>query len=172
MELLLRSSWYHYILQNWYTYILHVDITQVAVLYNLGNDPTIDMKISAYIFTAVYHTYIVGWIQTRGIVITHYCDVIMGAIASQITSRTIVYSTVYSDADQRRHQSSASLAFAPETGEFPAQKASTSENVSIWWRHNASSRKQYSYLNLSSVLLVVAVMIASVAKESEVLKSA
>ena len=38
-------------------------------------------------------------------------DVIMGVIASQITSLTIVYSTVYSDADQRKHQSSASLAF-------------------------------------------------------------
>ena len=35
----------------------------------------------------------------------------MGAIASQITSLTIVYSSVYSDADQRKHQSSASLAF-------------------------------------------------------------
>ena len=40
-----------------------------------------------------------------------YDDVIMGAIASQITSLTIVYSIVYSDADQRKHQSSASLAF-------------------------------------------------------------
>ena len=38
----------------------------------------------------------------------------MGAIASQITSLTIVYSTVYSDADQRKHQSSASLAFVRE----------------------------------------------------------
>ena len=35
----------------------------------------------------------------------------MGAIAFQITSLTIVYSIVYSDADQRKHQSSASLAF-------------------------------------------------------------
>ena len=42
---------------------------------------------------------------------SHYTDVIMGVIASQITSLTIVYSTVYSDADQRKHQSSASLAF-------------------------------------------------------------
>ena len=41
----------------------------------------------------------------------HYNDVIMSLIASQITSLTIVYSTVYSDADQRKHQSSASLAF-------------------------------------------------------------
>ena len=41
----------------------------------------------------------------------HYNDVIMGAIASQITNLTIVYSIVYSDADQRKHQSSESLAF-------------------------------------------------------------
>ena len=38
-------------------------------------------------------------------------DVIMGSMASQITSLTIVYSAVYSGADQRRHQGSASLAF-------------------------------------------------------------
>ena len=41
----------------------------------------------------------------------HYCDVKMGAVASQITSLMIVYSNFYSDADQRKHQSSASLAF-------------------------------------------------------------
>ena len=42
---------------------------------------------------------------------SHYCDAIMGTIASQITSLTIVYTTFYSDADQSKHQSSASLAF-------------------------------------------------------------
>ena len=41
----------------------------------------------------------------------HYDDVIMGTMASQITRLTSVYSTVYSGADQRKHQSSASLAF-------------------------------------------------------------
>ena len=41
----------------------------------------------------------------------HYGDVIMGEIASQITSLTIVYSAFFSDADQRNYQSSASLAF-------------------------------------------------------------
>ena len=44
-------------------------------------------------------------------ILTHYSDVIMGTMASQITSLTIVYSTDYSDADQRKHQSSVSLAF-------------------------------------------------------------
>ena len=41
----------------------------------------------------------------------HYDDVIMSAVASQITSLTIVCSMVYSGADQRKHESSASLAF-------------------------------------------------------------
>ena len=41
----------------------------------------------------------------------HYSDVIMGAMASQITSLTIVYWTVNSGADQRKHLSSTSLAF-------------------------------------------------------------
>ena len=40
----------------------------------------------------------------------HYSDIIM-SMMSQITSLTIVYSTVYSGADRRKHQSSASLAF-------------------------------------------------------------
>ena len=41
----------------------------------------------------------------------HYIDVIMTTMASQITSLTVVYSIVYSCADKRKHQSSASLAF-------------------------------------------------------------
>ena len=41
----------------------------------------------------------------------HYIDVVMTTTASQITSFKVLYSTVYSDADQRNHQSSASLAF-------------------------------------------------------------
>ena len=46
-----------------------------------------------------------------GIDCYHYNDVIMSAMASQITSLTIVYTTVYSNTDQRKHQSSASLVF-------------------------------------------------------------
>ena len=49
----------------------------------------------------------------------HYNDVIMGAMASQSTSITIVYSTVYSVADQRKHQSSASLAFVRVIHRWP-----------------------------------------------------
>ena len=42
---------------------------------------------------------------------SHYNDVIMGTMASQITSPRIVYLAIYSGADQRKHQSFASLAF-------------------------------------------------------------
>ena len=55
---------------------------------------------------------------------SHYNNVIMRALASQTTSLTIVYSTVYSDADQRNRQW------------IPAQRTSNAENVSIWWRHH------------------------------------
>ena len=41
----------------------------------------------------------------------HYNDVVMSVMASQITSLMIVYSTVYSGANQRKDQSSASMAF-------------------------------------------------------------
>ena len=43
--------------------------------------------------------------------VTHYDDIIMCAMASQTTSLTIVYSTVYSGTDERKHRSSASLTF-------------------------------------------------------------
>ena len=61
----------------------------------------------------------------------HYGDVMMGAIASQITNLMNVYSTVYSDADQRKDQSSASLALVGGIHRGPAQMASNAENVSI-----------------------------------------
>ena len=40
----------------------------------------------------------------------HYCDVTIGGLSSQITRLTIVYPTVHSGIDQRKHQSSTSLA--------------------------------------------------------------
>ena len=59
----------------------------------------------------------------------------MGAIASQITILTIVYSIVYSDADQQKRHWPLYGEFSG-TGEFPAKMASNAENVSIWWRHH------------------------------------
>ena len=72
----------------------------------------------------------------------HYGDVIMGAIASQITSLTIVYPIVYSDADKNIQKTSKlrvtglCTGNSPGTDEFPAQMGSNAENASIWWRHH------------------------------------
>ena len=64
----------------------------------------------------------------------------MGAMASQITSLTIVYWIVYSGADKKQTSKLRVACLcvwnSPITGEFPAQMSSNSENVSIWWRHH------------------------------------
>ena len=61
----------------------------------------------------------------------HNSDVVMTTMASQITNLTIVCSTVYSGA-----LLALCAGNSPVTGEFPAQRASIGENVSIWWRHH------------------------------------
>ena len=63
---------------------------------------------------------------------------------SQISGVSIVYWNISSGAGQRKHQGSSLLAFvrgnSPVTVEFPSQRASDAENVSIWWRHHDTSR--------------------------------
>ena len=73
----------------------------------------------------------------------HYSDVIMGAMATQITSLTMVHSTVYSGADKKKPSklrvTGLCAGISPVTGEFPAQMASNADNVSIWWRHHGQT---------------------------------
>ena len=76
-------------------------------------------------------------------------------MASQITSLTVVYSIVNLGADQSKHQSFASLTFVWEftgTGEFPAQRASNAENVSIWWRHHDYGQLDAKYIGVLNMM--------------------
>ena len=82
---------------------------------------------------------------------SHYSDVIMGAIASQINSLTIVPNRLF----RRRSKKTSKLRVnglcvgnSPGTGEFPAQTASNVENVSIWWRHHAFNVSWYTILSI------------------------
>ena len=61
------------------------------------------------------------WLSHRFVAVhlKHYDDVRMCAMASQITSLTIVHSSVYSGADQIKHQSSTSLAFVRGIHRWP-----------------------------------------------------
>ena len=64
----------------------------------------------------------------------------MGAIASQITSLTIVYSNRLfrrrSKKTSTLHTTGLCTGNSPGTDDFPAHKASNLENVSIWCRHH------------------------------------
>ena len=97
--------------------------------------------------TSVFETrYVHAQMNLRGskhmwVLPRHYDDVIMGAIASQISSLTDVYSTVYSDADQRKHQSSASLAFV-----WGIHRGHIC-TATITWRMGSIIRQKYLFQN-------------------------
>ena len=71
----------------------------------------------------------------------HIRDVTMSAMTSQIAGVLIVYSAVYSSRSNKTTKlrvTGLCVGNSPVTGEFPAQMASSAENVSIWWRHHAN----------------------------------
>ena len=84
----------------------------------------------------------------------HYKDVIMSAMASQITSLTIVYSAVYtmhrSTKTSKLRVTGLYAGNSPVTGEFPTHTASNMKNVSIWWRHH-EREMSLPYLNLAQL---------------------
>ena len=71
----------------------------------LSKPSRVEYNICVHIFNMIQH------VMLTLINLYHYNDVIMGTIASQITSVSSVYSTVSTGTDQRKHPSSASLAF-------------------------------------------------------------
>ena len=94
-----------------------------------------------------------------GACIIRYNDVIMGVIASPITSLTIVYPTVYSHADQRKHKSSASLAFHPgpvnSTQKWPVtRKRFPFDDVIMPYHEATYTRVQLRIVIINNVALV------------------
>ena len=90
----------------------------------------------------------------------HYSDVMMGTMASQITRLTVVYSTVYSGRSKKISKLCVTGIWAgnsPVTGEFPAQRSSNAENVSLWWCHHAVKhvklkKKLTEFVNIKCVI--------------------
>ena len=111
-------------------------------LVQANNDATLKLQITGTL-----------WVHQYLMTINHYRDFIMGMLASQITSLTIVYSTVYSDADQRKHQAPRHW---PLWGEFTGDRwiprrngqirgkcfhlmtSSCAESIFMSWRHGTS----------------------------------
>ena len=72
----------------------------------------------------------------------------MSTMASQITNLTIISSTVYLGADQRKIKAPRHWFFYGEfTGDrwILRTKASNAENASIWWRHHGMPSLSYEY---------------------------
>ena len=80
-----------------------------------------DSAVSTSAWCANVYQYLLGYqYRPTTYCVTHHCsDVIIRAMESQITSLTSVYSIVYSGADQRKHQSSVSLAFVRGIHQWP-----------------------------------------------------
>ena len=70
----------------------------------------------------------------------HYDGVIMGAMASQITNLTIVYSRRRSKRTSKFRITGLCEGNSPVTGEFSEQMANNAENISIWWRHHVTRK--------------------------------
>ena len=91
-------------------------------------------------------------------VLSHYSDVIMSRVASQITSISIVYSIACSGTGLRKTSklcvTGLSEGNSPVTGEFPSQRASNAENVFIWWCHHVCIHVSFVY-GLTFQLLIL-----------------
>ena len=99
---------------------LHIKYRMKSLLYKYKTSLNGNL-LEAHYFKFSKSIYFVDWHKilrpifqsntSSSNLLIHYIDVIMTTMASQITSLMVVYSTVYSNADQRKHQSFASLAF-------------------------------------------------------------
>ena len=117
--------------EGWTSWVLHLDQNYLYVnhgLYSPGRHHLIKIGISIINLRRAsdrvrctmkipihMRRWLFYWI--------HYSDVTTGTVASQITSLTIVYSTICSHADQRKHQSAVSLAFVRGIHRWPVNSS-------------------------------------------------
>ena len=95
--------------------------------------------------------------------VKHFNDVIMTAMASQITSLAIVYSSVYSGADQRKHQSSGSLAFkrgihrgpVNSPHKWPVARKTFHSMTSSWHAHGFALLGCFCYITSSRRIVII-----------------
>ena len=69
----------------------------------------------------------------------HYIDVIMTTMAPQITRLNRLFRRGSKKTSKHRG-TGLCVANSQGTGEFPAQRVSYAENVSIWWRHHGCTQ--------------------------------
>ena len=76
----------------------------------------------------------------------------MTVIASRITDQSSVCSDwQFAQADTKGPRF---CPFPPVTGDFPAQRDSNAENVSIWWRHNVEIKREVVIFSVSIITII------------------
>ena len=118
--------------------------------HNVVNFSVWLLQLTVFKYLVASHVTEPGWLLTEPFAVTkfHCNDFIMSAIASQITNLTIVYSTDYSDADQRKHQSSASLAFVNSPDKWPVTRKMVPFDDVIMLSFQQSPRYMYVMITL------------------------
>ena len=92
-----------------YQFVHHIFDIRLTSGTGLGSGPGVGWGLPLYPFTKIYSQGKKS--RSHFDSLCHYSGVIMGAMATQITSISMVCSTVCSCAEKRKHQSSASQAF-------------------------------------------------------------
>ena len=108
----------------------------------------------------------VDWLGLAEIRHEYYNDVLMTAMASQITSLAIVYSTVYSGADQWKHQSSASLVFVRGIHRWPVNshhKGPVTRKMFPFDDVIINKYKEYIWIKLCRVWILIHALTSAVA---------
>ena len=78
----------------------------------------------------------------------HYSDVIMGAMVSQMFTQPFIRAQIKNQTSKFR-VTGLWAGNSPVSGEFPAQRTSNAENISIWWRHHGH---EYDYSRMGIIL--------------------
>ena len=111
--ILVMTLWRH---SGWFNIGLH--LTVMIRLFSSSN-LLMEWYLELILITLWHHILSTSQYLCIAFVCFHYNDVIMGAMAYQITGVSIVYSAVCPGADQIKHQSSASLTFVSGIHRWP-----------------------------------------------------
>ena len=100
------------------------------------------------IFIFFIMKWLIEYICCTMLCIVHHCDVTM----SMMASKSLAYQQFTQPFVQEQIKEKSKLHVTglcegnlPVTGEFPAQRTSNTENVSIWWRHHVHILKKTSW---------------------------
>ena len=121
--ILCDGRWYY----SFIYFCTYVPIVSVLLSYLL-----INVLTKMYIYYTPTYIYIYKLICLRCVGNNHYNDIIMRAMAYQITGVSIVYSTLGSGLDKKKSKlrvTGLCAGNSPVIGKFPTQKASNAENI-------------------------------------------